>query len=56
MMVTAWLGENGRCYRLLEITSRRMLLNAKRLGLGDTQPILNELIAQTPAVMASVQA
>ena len=32
-----------------------MLLTAKRLGLGDAQPILNELIAQTPVVIRSVQ-
>ncbi len=33
-----------------------MLLTAKRLGLGDAQTILNALIAQTPTVIAAVQA
>jgi len=33
-----------------------MLLTAKRLGLGDAQTILNALIAQTPNVIAAVQA
>jgi len=54
-MAMAWFGEKNRYYKPLEITSRRMLLTAKRLGLGDAQPILNELIAQTPAVIRSVQ-
>ena len=52
----AWLGDKGRYSKPLEITSRRMLLTAKRLGLGDAQAILNELITQTPAVIGSVQA
>jgi serine/threonine-protein kinase HipA len=55
-MAMAWFGEKGRYYTPLEITGRRMLLTAKRLGLGDAQTILNELIAQTPTVIAAVQA
>lgn len=54
-MAMAWFGEKGRYYKPLEITGRRMLLTAKRLGLGDAQTILNELIAQTPTVIAAVQ-
>jgi len=54
-MAMAWFGEKGRYSKPLEITGRRMLLTAKRLGLGDAQPILNELIAQTPTVIAAVQ-
>jgi hypothetical protein len=52
----AWLGDNGRYYKPLEITGRRMLLTAKRLGLGDAQTILNKLIVHTPTVIAAVQA
>ena len=55
-MAMAWFGEKNRYSKPLEITSRRMLLTAKRLGLGDAQPILGELIAQTPVVIRSVQA
>jgi serine/threonine-protein kinase HipA len=55
-MAMAWLGETGRYTKPLEITGRRMLLTAKRLGLGDAQAILDELIAQTPTVIAAVQA
>ncbi|MCP9793320.1 type II toxin-antitoxin system HipA family toxin [Vulcanococcus limneticus Candia 3F8] len=55
-MAMAWNGETGRYYKPLEITGRRMLLTAKRLGLGDAQPLLHELIAQTPTVIAAVQA
>jgi serine/threonine-protein kinase HipA len=55
-MAMAWLGETGRYTKPLEITGRRMLLTAKRLGLGDAQPLLDELIAQTPTVIAAVQA
>ncbi len=55
-LAMAWFGEKGRYYRPLEITGRRMLLTAKRLGLGDAQPLLNALIAQTPTVIAAVQA
>ena len=55
-MAMAWFGEKGRYTKPLEITGRRMLLTAKRLGLGDAQPILNALIAQTPTVIAAVQA
>jgi serine/threonine-protein kinase HipA len=55
-MAMAWFGEKGRYYKPLEITGRRMLLTAKRLGLGDAQTILNELIAQTPTVIAAVRA
>jgi serine/threonine-protein kinase HipA len=54
-MAMAWFAEQGRYNKPLEITSRRMLLTAKRLGLGDAQPILDDLIAQTPAVICSVQ-
>jgi serine/threonine-protein kinase HipA len=54
-MAMAWHGEKGRYTKPLEITSRRMLLTAKRLGLGEAQPILDDLIAQTPAVIRSVQ-
>lgn len=55
-MAMAWHGEKGRYCKPLEITGRRMLLTAKRLGLGDAQPILNALIAQTPTVLDAVQA
>jgi len=55
-MAMAWHGEKGRYTKPLEITGHRMLLTAKRLGLGDAQPILDELIAQTPTVIAAVQA
>jgi hypothetical protein len=52
----AWFGDKGRYYKPLEITGRRMLLTAKRLGLCDAEAILNELIAQAPTVIAAVQA
>ena len=55
-MAMAWLGDKGRYTKPLDITSRRMLLTAKRLCLSDTQTILHELITRTPAVLASVQA
>jgi serine/threonine-protein kinase HipA len=55
-MAMAWLGDKGRYSKPLEITSRRMLLTAKRLGLSDAQTILHEVITQTPAVVASVRA
>jgi serine/threonine-protein kinase HipA len=55
-MAMAWFGEKNRYYKPLEITSHRMLLTAKRLGLGDAQPILNALIDQTPTVIAAVLA
>ena len=55
-MAMAWLGDKGRTSKPLEITSRRMLITAKRLGLGDAQPILQELITRTPAALALVQA
>jgi len=55
-LAMAWFGEKSRYTKPLEITSRRMLLTAKRLGLGDAQPLLDELIAQTPTVIAAVQA
>lgn len=55
-MAMAWFGETGRYTKPLEITGRRMLLTAKRLGLGDAQPLLDELIDQTPTVIAAVQA
>ena len=54
-MAMAWHGEKGRYTKPLEITARRMLLTAKRLGLGDANVILDDLIAQTPAVISSVQ-
>ena len=54
-MAMAWHGEKGRYTKPLEITARRMLLTAKRLGLGDANVILDDLIAQTPAVIGSVQ-
>ncbi len=54
-MAMAWFGGKGRYYKPLEITGRRMLLTAKRLGLGDAQTILNELIANTPSAIAAVQ-
>ncbi len=54
-MAMAWHGEKGRYTKPMEITSRRMLLTAKRLGLGEAQPILDDLIAQTPAVISSVR-
>jgi serine/threonine-protein kinase HipA len=55
-MAMAWFGDKGRYYKPLEITGRRMLLTAKRLGLGDAEAIINELIAQAPTVIAEVQA
>ena len=55
-MAMAWLGDRGRYYKPLEITGRRMLITAKRLGLGDAQTIINELIAQTPLAIAEVRA
>jgi serine/threonine-protein kinase HipA len=54
-MAMAWFGGKGRYYKPLEITGRRMLSTAKRLGLGDAQTILNELIANTPSAIAAVQ-
>lgn len=54
-MAMAWHGEKGRYTKPLEITARRMLLTAKRLGLGDANVILDDLIAQTPAVISSAQ-
>lgn len=54
-MAMAWFGENGRYYKPLEITGRRMLLTAKRLGIADAQAILEALIAKTPAVIGSVR-
>lgn len=55
-MAMAWHGAKGRYTKPLEITSRRMLLTARRLGLADAQAILDELIAQTPAVVNAVRA
>ena len=54
-MAMAWLGTKSRYYEPLQITSRQMLITAKRLGLGEAQPILNDLIAQTPTVITEVQ-
>jgi serine/threonine-protein kinase HipA len=54
-MAMAWFGEKGRYYKPLEITGRRMLLTAKRLGIADAQAILEALIAKTPAVIGSVR-
>jgi serine/threonine-protein kinase HipA len=56
-MAMAWHGEKGRYTKPLEITGRRMLLTAKRLGLGDhAQVILSDLIAQAPGVVRAVRA
>jgi serine/threonine-protein kinase HipA len=55
-MAMAWHGEKGRYYKPLEINARRMLLTAKRVGLGDAESILGDLIAKTPAVVAAVRA
>ena len=54
-MAMAWHGEKGRYTKPLEITARRMLLTAKRLGLGDAQASLCDLIAKTPAVVSVVR-
>jgi len=54
-MAMAWHGEKGRYTKPLEITARRMLLTAKRLGLGDAQATLCDLIAQAPAVVSVVR-
>jgi serine/threonine-protein kinase HipA len=54
-MAMAWHGEKGRYTKPLEITARRMLLTAKRLGLGDAQASLGDLIAQAPAVVNVVR-
>jgi serine/threonine-protein kinase HipA len=54
-MAMAWHGEKGRYTQPLEITARRMLLTAKRLGLGDAQATLCDLIAQAPAVVSVVR-
>ena len=51
----AWLGTKSRYYEPLQVTSRQMLVTAKRLGLGEAQPILNDLITQTPKVITEVQ-
>lgn len=55
-MAMAWFADKGRYTKPLEITGRRMLLTAKRLGLGDAEAILNELIARAPTVIAVVRA
>ena len=55
-MAMAWHGEKGRYSKPLEINARRMLLTAKRVGLGDAESILGDLIAKTPAVVAAVRA
>jgi len=55
-MAMAWHGEKSRYYEPQKITGPRMLLTAKRLGLGEAKAILDDLIAQTPAVLVSVQA
>ena len=55
-MAMAWHGEKGRYYEPQKITAPRILLTAKRLGLGDAKAILDDLIAQTPVVLASVRA
>lgn len=54
-MAMAWFGEKGRYTKPLEITGRRMLLTAKRLGIAEAQAILEALITQTPAVIGSVR-
>ena len=55
-MAMAWHGEQGRYTRPLEITARRMLLTARRLGLADAATTLDGLITQTPGVVAAVRA
>ncbi len=55
-MAMAWFGEQGHSTKPLEITGRRMLLTAKRLGIADAHAILEALIAKTPAVIGSVRA
>ena len=55
-MAMAWHGDKGRYTKPLEITARRMLLTAARLGLADAQPMLEQLIAQTPGAVAAVRA
>jgi serine/threonine-protein kinase HipA len=55
-LAMAWHGEKGRYYEPQKITAPRILLTAKRLGLGDAKAILDDLIAQTPVVLASVRA
>ena len=54
-MAMAWLGTKSRYYEPLKVTSRQMLVTPKRLGLGEAQPILDDLIAQTPTVITEVQ-
>lgn len=54
-LAMAWHGEKGRYYKPLEITARRMLLTAKRLGLPDAAETLEDLIAHTPGVVAAVR-
>jgi serine/threonine-protein kinase HipA len=55
-MAMAWHGEKGRYTKPLEINARRMLLTAKRVGLGDAEAIFGDLIAKTPTVVAAVRA
>jgi serine/threonine-protein kinase HipA len=54
-MAMAWHGEKGRYTKPLEITGRRMLLTAKRLGISEAQAILEALITQTPVVIGYVR-
>jgi serine/threonine-protein kinase HipA len=54
-LAMAWHGEKGRYTKPLEITGRRMLLTAKRLGIADAHASLEALIAKTPAVIGSVR-
>lgn len=55
-MAMAWHGDKGRYAKPLQITARRMVLTARRLGLAeDAQAMLGDLIAQTPAALAAVQ-
>ena len=54
-MAMAWHGEKGRYTKPLEITARRMQITAKRLGLGDAQASLCDLIVKTPAVASGVR-
>ena len=51
----AWHGEKSRCFKPLDITARRMLLTAKRLGLPDAAETLDDLIAHAPGVVAAVR-
>jgi serine/threonine-protein kinase HipA len=56
-MAMAWHGDQGNYAKPLQITARCMVITARRLGLGaDAEALLADLIAQTPDVLAAVQA